>query len=521
MGVLIFLAGCEKEEAFQSNHDGYIFKKGQRSSRILEFGSPEEFMATVADLEAGVNTFLPDDDEECYFRPDLDNYEQQQSDFRSLRKKYEDLNCEIFKAHDGFPEGEPLHACPIIDEEGATLFNEDGLVIIGDRIHAVYNPAIQLIAPSNQLQAIETVRGQSSIPYSNRLYPKEVMEDIEFYTKAADCEPEFTVQVNNSTGNVYLTIVEDAIQLSDGETGHYYWDLPNSSNQHYNQQSVQFSANPNIALYDVCLTFIATAETEMEQDQNVETVEVCANTICQTIEVGDCIADFDYTIGLDGVVNFVNVSSVAYGEITSVEWIFGDGSTSTEALPTHVYPCNKKYDVTLVIYSEDCPNGSMSITRKVDLNSLVCCDKNAHLGSLFNWSTETFSNEQRIKYRYAMGSLIPFDQRFIAAIWYQEKNNNGKWRTRKADLFVDFEGSLYDSDENGCQCSVPSNLQENPDAPVHRRIKTFKDALDGLSGLGNWSQMKLQDSPILHYEVDGQVVLSYVCTDSPGFQCEN
>lgn len=521
MGVLIFLAGCEKEEAFQDSHDGYIFKRGERASRILEIPTKEDYLSTMADLEASADDFEPAEDEQCYLRPDLDNYENQQSNFRSLRKKYEDLNCDLFNQNEGFPDGVALHACPIIDPELATLFNDDGLLIIEDELYAIYNPAVSIITNPNNLAAVELVRNQIDLPPSARTYPKEIVEDLEFHSRTSVCEPEFTVQVNNSTGNVHLTIVEDAIPLGEGQAGDFYWDLPNSSSNFHNQPTVQFSSTPNVANYDVCLTYEVTETIEIEQDQTTEQVRVCIGTICQSIQVGDCVPDFNYTIGQNGVVSFVNVSSVAFGEITGVEWIFGDGETSTEVLPTHAYPCNSNYDVTLVIYSEDCPNGSASITRTVDLNSLTCCDRNPDLGGLFNYYGQPYADGKRMLYRYNMNAVIPWDQRFKAVIWNQEQGLFGLWFGKQADLFIDFEGNLYDSDENDCQCALPFPINETPSTPVHRKKQTFKDPLDSFTGLANFARMKLGDSPILHFQIDGANILDYTCTDAPGFQCEN
>jgi PKD repeat protein len=45
-------------------------------------------------------------------------------------------------------------------------------------------------------------------------------------------------------------------------------------------------------------------------------------------------------------VRFANTSA---GDYTTSQWTFGDGATSSQAAPTHVYPSIGTYTVTLTI----------------------------------------------------------------------------------------------------------------------------------------------------------------------------
>ena len=73
----------------------------------------------------------------------------------------------------------------------------------------------------------------------------------------------------------------------------------------------------------------------------------------------DCYADFyiDYEINDQNplAVQFNDLSQAAEGEIVSWTWDFGDGTTSDEQNPTHTFPEDGIYEVTLTITtSADC-----------------------------------------------------------------------------------------------------------------------------------------------------------------------
>ncbi|MEM6398307.1 MAG: PKD domain-containing protein, partial [Bacteroidota bacterium] len=66
----------------------------------------------------------------------------------------------------------------------------------------------------------------------------------------------------------------------------------------------------------------------------------------------DAELDFSSEVECDGqTVTFTNTSTATFGYI----WFFGDGETSTEANPVHVYEEEGEYNVTLdIIYNQDC-----------------------------------------------------------------------------------------------------------------------------------------------------------------------
>ena len=63
-------------------------------------------------------------------------------------------------------------------------------------------------------------------------------------------------------------------------------------------------------------------------------------------------ADFEVTCTLLRCV-FVDRSGDADGAVSSWQWNFGDGTTSTERNPTHDYAAEGRYDVTLLVTDDD------------------------------------------------------------------------------------------------------------------------------------------------------------------------
>lgn len=78
------------------------------------------------------------------------------------------------------------------------------------------------------------------------------------------------------------------------------------------------------------------------------------DAIAPCFPTDDCWADFTFDVldnGLD--VQFTDLS-YAEDDIISWAWDFGDGTTSTEQNPTHIYAEDGVYDIILVVTSEAC-----------------------------------------------------------------------------------------------------------------------------------------------------------------------
>ncbi|WP_157472326.1 gliding motility-associated C-terminal domain-containing protein [Neolewinella persica] len=91
---------------------------------------------------------------------------------------------------------------------------------------------------------------------------------------------------------------------------------------------------------------------------------------------------FDAAVNCDGLsVDFTNNSTITFGYL----YDFGDGTTSTETNPTHVYATPGTYTVTLsLIYDQDCV---LSVTRDVTtFDAVLVADMEISLGDCDNGS---------------------------------------------------------------------------------------------------------------------------------------
>lgn len=79
-------------------------------------------------------------------------------------------------------------------------------------------------------------------------------------------------------------------------------------------------------------------------------------------------ADFEVTVNED-TVDFENTSSDPDGDIVSSEWEFGDGKTSTENSPTHVYDENGTYTVSLTVTDDTDSTATTSMDVSLDLTT--------------------------------------------------------------------------------------------------------------------------------------------------------
>lgn len=99
-----------------------------------------------------------------------------------------------------------------------------------------------------------------------------------------------------------------------------------------------------------------TGDILLETVSNENSDEAEANfVICGDFEFPDCYASFYSTEPAGLEISFFDDSYPA-DEITSWHWDFGDGTTSTEQHPTHTFPEDGEYIVTLTITTDTCEN---------------------------------------------------------------------------------------------------------------------------------------------------------------------
>lgn len=114
------------------------------------------------------------------------------------------------------------------------------------------------------------------------------------------------------------------------------------------------------------------------------------------------VASFSYNT-TELSVNFTNLATDDKG-VTSYSWSFGDGSSSTNANPSHSYSTAGTYQVSLTVYDAEGLNhtASQSVSVSEDGNNQGC-------GGLAAWSVTT---------SYAVGDKVSYKGNKYDAIWW-------------------------------------------------------------------------------------------------------
>lgn len=130
----------------------------------------------------------------------------------------------------------------------------------------------------------------------------------------------------------------DLTTVSAGTVEGWQWDFGDQTGSSVLQNPVYTYADTGT--YNV--TLVATTDS------------VCRDTLTQTVTVHPSpIAGFtNDTVCAQLAMSFTDTSTVIAGSIVSWNWTFGDGSTSTDQHPTHVYSLGGQYTVSLTVESD-------------------------------------------------------------------------------------------------------------------------------------------------------------------------
>ena len=133
--------------------------------------------------------------------------------------------------------------------------------------------------------------------------------------------------------------------LSLGNIDTYYWDFGDGNSSTEMSPIHDFT---DTGFYNVCLYV-----------QSVDSS--CFDMMCQTIVVGEsmnCQAKFSYYPDSTNTQLSLQFIDFSFGQITSWMWTFGDGGSSTEANPVHLFAESGAYNVCLMV-SGVSPNGEL------------------------------------------------------------------------------------------------------------------------------------------------------------------
>ncbi|MCW3084880.1 MAG: hypothetical protein JWP12_2246 [Bacteroidetes bacterium] len=151
---------------------------------------------------------------------------------------------------------------------------------------------------------------------------------------------------------------------TSGSGNYYTWDFGDGTNDYTTSPTHLYTAP---GTYTVCL-------------QVASPSGGCYDTVCKSVVItgtpASCLALFnigDDTTNADP--NAFTVYNLSYGTTLSYSWNFGDGATSTQQNPTHVYPGMGPYQICLTV-----DNGSGCIQTYCD--SIMSVDSLSRSNSL-------------------------------------------------------------------------------------------------------------------------------------------
>ena len=145
----------------------------------------------------------------------------------------------------------------------------------------------------------------------------------------------------------------------DGTISNYTWDFgdgafgSNVTSEHEYAQEGTYTVTLNV--------------TDNSGDSNSTSKQV---TLTVVVVESDPIADIVVISNENGtvVLSGVGSSDPDGGEIEAYEWSFGDGSTGSGAVVTHVFAANGTYNVTLTVTDDESATNSTSVDVKVTIS---------------------------------------------------------------------------------------------------------------------------------------------------------
>lgn len=153
----------------------------------------------------------------------------------------------------------------------------------------------------------------------------------------------FSANITSKSGNVPLTVLF-TYNSTGGTPASWYWDFGDGINSKHAQTATHTFKKPGT--YDVSLTVTNFAGNSTLKKSNYITVTPPQAPIADFFSPEVYHSDTYGGSVLTNTVSFVDNST---GSPTSWLWDFGDGNTSTEQNPTHVYDIGGRYTVNLTV----------------------------------------------------------------------------------------------------------------------------------------------------------------------------
>jgi gliding motility-associated-like protein len=205
-----------------------------------------------------------------------------------------------------------------------------------------------------------------------------------------------------------------------------------------------------------------------------------------------------------------------YGSITQSEWLFGDGSTSSQLNPSHYYNQDGQYDVQLVITnSNGCTD---SIQKNIEIYALPVAD--------FNFSGTCDNNQRIVSFTDNSVSNDPIN------MWFYDFGGQGTINVSDYDFVFNNPGNYtilhIVSTVNNCSDTIKKSLLVTPlpeagftynftsgtnVGTTYNFIDTSLFSTSWDWNFGNGKTSNDQDPTIVYFENGTFPVLQYVYDD--------
>jgi len=152
----------------------------------------------------------------------------------------------------------------------------------------------------------------------------------------AEAPPSASFSADKTSGEAPLTVL--FTDTSSGTIDSWYWDFGDGSTSTAASAAYTYTIP---GTYSVSLTVAGPGGESTVTENNLVTVDQ------------PLVADFQVDAASGRAPLTVNFTDASSGAIKSYAWDFGDGSTSSQANPSHVYASPGTYDVTLVVSAQD------------------------------------------------------------------------------------------------------------------------------------------------------------------------
>jgi beta propeller repeat protein len=168
----------------------------------------------------------------------------------------------------------------------------------------------------------------------------------------------FTNDFVSGTAPVTVHFTDTSSRSSSNPITHWFWDFGDGSNSTLKNPSHTYYDNQS---YDVSLTV---------------SNPYCRNatTVTNSVVVGRPVADFTASPTSEVVPATIAFTDTSLGNPTNWIWNFGDGTTSTDQNPTHIYTNPSSYTVSLTastVYGSDTITKTSYITALAGANEVA------------------------------------------------------------------------------------------------------------------------------------------------------